>query len=343
MLSAALMILGSTKAFLTPPPQQLRTVRRANSLVDDLLRAVDGTDGGVTATAEQKAAILKQIEQLEASYDRAPFDDAENLYRDGTVVYVGQASSKAANAAGGRFRGRIGRTIFRTRGLFQHLIAPDRAVNCVTFRLFGLVDGAAVLTGKVTRAAKLPPRREAQVRDPGLVEDAERIEVGSSGAQSELTQALAATEPGPASRSACLVEFARPRIALGTAVFELGPESSVALDTTYLDERVRVIRGGVSDIPFVIHEGRRGRRDGRGRVAAHRRVRARHQTEGLARARSRCRGARRRRVPEARRRAAAARPGPGRRRVLAARARRPATRSCWPTRRGIDKVSQLNI
>mgnify|MGYP001178704514 CR=1 FL=1 len=87
MLSAALMILGSTKAFLTPPPQQLRTVRRANSLVDDLLRAVDGTDGGVTATAEQKAAILKQIEQLEASYDRAPFDDAENLYRDGTVAY----------------------------------------------------------------------------------------------------------------------------------------------------------------------------------------------------------------------------------------------------------------
>ena len=252
MFSAALM-LGSTKAFLTPPPQQLRTVRRANSLVDDLLRAVDGTDGGVTATAEQKAAILKQIEQLEASYDRAPFDDAENLYRDGTVAYVGQASSKAANAAGGRFRGRIGRTIFRTRGLFQHLIAPDRAVNCVTFRLFGLVDGAAVLTGKVTRAAKLPPRREAQVRDPRLVEDAERLEVGSSGAQSELTQALAATgEPGPASRSACLVEFARPRIALGTAVFELGPESSVALDTTYLDERVRVIRGGVSDIPFVI-------------------------------------------------------------------------------------------
>ena len=109
MLSA-LMILGSTKAFLTPPPQQLRTVRRvrtvrrANPLVDDLLRAVDGTDGGVTATAEQKAAILKQIEQLEASYDRAPFDDAENLYRDGTVAYVGQASSKAANAAGGRFR-----------------------------------------------------------------------------------------------------------------------------------------------------------------------------------------------------------------------------------------------
>ena len=252
MFSAALMLLGSTNAFLTPPPQQLRTVRRANSLVDDLLRAVDGTDGGVTATAEQKAAILKQIEQLEASYDRAPFDDAENLYRDGTVAYVGQASSKAANAAGGRFRGRIGRTIFRTRGLFQHLIAPDRAVNCVTFRLFGLVDGAAVLTGKVTRAAKLPPRREAKVRDPRLVEDAERLEVGSSGAQSELTQALAATEPGPASRSACLVEFARPRIALGTAVFELGPESSVALDTTYLDERVRVIRGGVSDIPFVI-------------------------------------------------------------------------------------------
>jgi hypothetical protein len=239
---------GATKKLL-PTYELLPTY----ALVDNLLDAVDGTDRGAIATTEEKAAIATQIERLEASYyNGAPFDDAENLYRDGTVAYVGQASSKAANAAGGRFRGRVGRALFRTRGLFQHIVTPDTAVNIVSFRLFGLFDGAAVLTGTVKRTSKSYKRLEAMVKDPKLVEAAERIEAGASDAQSKLTEARSAVETGPISASACLVEFAKPRIALGGAVFELGPTSSVALDTTYLDERIRIIRGGVSGIPFVI-------------------------------------------------------------------------------------------
>ena len=65
-----------------------------------------------------------------------------------------------------------------------------------------------------------------------LGEGGERGEVGASGEQSEHAQGLAATAPGRGSRSACLVVFAGTRIGRGTAVFELGPESYVAVDTT---------------------------------------------------------------------------------------------------------------
>lgn len=43
----------------------------------------------------------------------------EELFRRGEVVYVGQSDSGRSNAAGGKFRGRIGRLFFRTTGLFQ--------------------------------------------------------------------------------------------------------------------------------------------------------------------------------------------------------------------------------
>jgi hypothetical protein len=35
-------------------------------------------------------------------------------------------------AAGGRFRGRIGRTLFQTAGLFQSVLEPDIATNKVS-------------------------------------------------------------------------------------------------------------------------------------------------------------------------------------------------------------------
>jgi hypothetical protein len=43
-------------------------------------------------------------------------------------------------AAGGRFRGRIGRTLFQTAGLFQSVLEPDVATNKVRQ---GLATGRA--------------------------------------------------------------------------------------------------------------------------------------------------------------------------------------------------------
>jgi hypothetical protein len=55
----------------------------------------------------------------------------------------------AAAAAGGRFRNGIGRSIFRTSGLFQSVLEPDVATNKVQFNLLGLLPGAVGLRGRV--------------------------------------------------------------------------------------------------------------------------------------------------------------------------------------------------
>jgi hypothetical protein len=92
---------------------------------DRLLALIAGTDRGVKASKAARAEISSLIGQLEASFDGidalAP-SRAGQLLRNAEVVYVGQSSSKQANAAGGRYRGRIGRLLFQTDALFQHVL-----------------------------------------------------------------------------------------------------------------------------------------------------------------------------------------------------------------------------
>ncbi|CAN0581604.1 unnamed protein product, partial [Ectocarpus sp. 12 AP-2014] len=65
------------------------------------------------------------------------------------VAYVSSGSSQRGNPAGGRWRGRVGRTLFRqaTEEMFQHLLEPATAVNMVVFRAFGLLTGCVTLRG----------------------------------------------------------------------------------------------------------------------------------------------------------------------------------------------------
>ena len=121
-----------------------------------LLALVAPTDAGVAATDEQRAEIGALIEQLEAGWKGTDcFAYESQLLQRTQVVYVGQSSSKKANAAGGRYRGRIGRALFRTDYLLQHVL-PDAAVNVIAFRLFGLIPGAAVLKGTWSKDFSVP-------------------------------------------------------------------------------------------------------------------------------------------------------------------------------------------
>ena len=123
---------------------------------DRLLALVAPTDAGVAATDEQRAEIASVIEQLEAGWKGTDvFAYESQLLQRTQVVYVGQSSSKKANAAGGRYRGRIGRALFRTDYLLQHVL-PDAAVNVIAFRLFGLIPGAAVLKGTWSKDFSVP-------------------------------------------------------------------------------------------------------------------------------------------------------------------------------------------
>ena len=178
--------------------------------VDQLLDVTAGTDRGVRAKEGTRNIIDGLIARLERSYKGTDASETpEWLYRDSEVVYVGQRSSKRANAAGGRFRGRIGRLLFRTTALYQHIQKDGeslRAVNANRFRFLGLLPGCAVLRGAAEKETDL--------------------------------DALSAKFDRTLSENTLRASFDRPKIAFGPLVFEAGPASVVRLDTTYLDDRV---------------------------------------------------------------------------------------------------------
>jgi hypothetical protein len=116
-----------------------------------LLELIEGTDRGVQATDEARRTIAALIGELEDGWRGTDvFSAAQEPYllRRTEVAYVGQASSGRANAAGGKYRGRVGRLLFRTTALFQHVLPDAVAVNVIQFKLLGLVPGAAVLPGR---------------------------------------------------------------------------------------------------------------------------------------------------------------------------------------------------
>ena len=207
---------------LVPPtqPRQRLTVAhnvasanvnaRNAKYVDQLLDVAAGTDRGVRAKEGTRNIIDGLIARLERSYKGADASETpEWLYRDSEVVYVGQRSSKRANAAGGRFRGRVGRLLFRTTALYQHIQKDGdglRAVNANRFRFLGLLPGCAVLRGAAEKENDL--------------------------------EALSAKFDRTLSENTLRASFERPKIAFGPLVFEAGPASVVRLDTTYLDDRV---------------------------------------------------------------------------------------------------------
>ena len=236
------MFAVSVSVFALLPQAQLRapvsrslrapvSVRSsAPSLTSDeqLLSLIDGTDRGVAATPERRAEIGSLIEELEASWcgtDAFAAEQQPLLLRRTEVAYVGQSDSARANAAGGKYRGRIGRLVFQTTALFQHVLEDNVAVNVIQFRLLGLIPGAAVLPGTWTQAS---------------AEEREQLRRGSSRALTPNT---------------VRVQFRPPRVCFGRTgalmTLQMGPETSVGLDTTYLSDALRICRGAGSGVPFV--------------------------------------------------------------------------------------------
>ena len=103
-------------------PALTLTTLSAPSADEQLLALIDGTDRGVATTRERRAEIGSLIEELEESWrgtDAFASEQQPLLLRRTEVAYVGQANSARANAAGGKYRGRIGRLVFQTTALFQ--------------------------------------------------------------------------------------------------------------------------------------------------------------------------------------------------------------------------------
>ncbi|KAL1512049.1 hypothetical protein AB1Y20_005323 [Prymnesium parvum] len=219
--------LGSTTRPPRPRAPPLLALH-ASSPVAQLLSLVAPTDVGIECSEATRAeidALIRSLEESWAGTDAFSPPMAPLLLRNAEVCYVGQRASAASNAAGGKYRGRVGRLLFRTEALFQHVLPHALAVNAVHFRLLGLLEGKAILRGAWRRADA--DERAALRRGGGP----------------------------PLSENAIAVDFEPPRLALGRAgrllLLQLGPASKVALDVTFLDETIRICRGASSGVPFV--------------------------------------------------------------------------------------------
>lgn len=121
----------------------------ARETVDTILSKIANTDAGSDLGPEEKEAVDAMIEGLEKDYlsnPLRPLDDP-TIFDNYEVSYVSSGGKQEGNPAGGRWRGALGKYIFRTTGLYQNLLKDNLVVNIVGFRFLSLLQGLVVLKG----------------------------------------------------------------------------------------------------------------------------------------------------------------------------------------------------
>ncbi|KAL4445848.1 hypothetical protein ABPG77_009047 [Micractinium sp. CCAP 211/92] len=196
---------------------------RASQLVDQVLEAIRDTDGGDRVSPAMRQQVDGWLQELGAIGDaraQRPLQDP-NIFGNYEVAYVSMGKAQYGQPAGGRFRGGLGKLLFRTTLLAQSVLQPDVVTNKVAFRLLGLIPGSVGLRGSFVSC----PDREG----------------------------------GEDRKDTVKVFFEPPVLSLpGGVHIRIGPPSSVVLKTTYVDERVRLglgsrgsyfvfTRGGAAD------------------------------------------------------------------------------------------------
>ncbi|CAN0118158.1 unnamed protein product, partial [Ectocarpus sp. 13 AM-2016] len=178
----------------------------AAELVTSLLGKIEGTNRGVDCTPEQQKEIDGIIDQLNTLGADKDWLNDSRVFGNYNVAYVSSGPSQRGNPAGGRWRGRVGRSLFsRTEEMFQHLLEPATAVNMIVFRAFGLLTGCVTLRGDFKAIPDKPNFVKASFGPP-------------------------------------LINF----LGKHGLTIRSGPKSSVRLAATYVDERVsaRLLGGG---------------------------------------------------------------------------------------------------
>ncbi|CAM9837294.1 unnamed protein product [Choristocarpus tenellus] len=82
-------------------------------IVSEILQRIQGTDRGARATLEQREEIDALIEKLNTIGEGTDWLSDPKIFGNYNVAYVSSGSSQRGNPAGGRWRGRLGRFIFR--------------------------------------------------------------------------------------------------------------------------------------------------------------------------------------------------------------------------------------
>ena len=192
------------------------------SLRDRVLKLVEDTDRGVDATRDRKREIATAIESLRTEVD-ADGDDAsvssylddERIFGNYDVAYTASGDDYYGEPAGGRFRGALGRRLFKTTTVRQALYEPNIVVNEVTFMLLGFLSGRVSLAGTFS------------------LWQGDSVNKGDGDRVAERD-----------TRNTVRAYFEQPELELGRVKMRIGPKSTVVLSTTYLDDKLRLGVGG---------------------------------------------------------------------------------------------------
>ena len=208
----------------------------SNSLLDTekVLTIVRNTSNGIKLDSTQKMIVENWIDKQNLEYmalnaSRSALEDSR-LLGNYDVAYVGVGGSQEGNPAGGGYRGRLGRAIYRNEGLYQHILPSENSsadatvVNYIRGTLLGLLTLNVILKGK---ACRLPDERRQQ---------------------------LVSKYGTPLSAGTVCAEFGPPILGLSwrhkssagpgkCLALQLGSPSDVVLDTTFLSDQVRLGRG----------------------------------------------------------------------------------------------------
>lgn len=193
----------------------------ATELVTALLDIVGTTSDGsrdASLTPEETDAvvdILNRLEEIGASATPRPLADPR-IYGNYNVSYTLMGNRQYGQPAGGRFRTGIGALLFRTTGLFQSVLAPDVVINKVALRILRCIPCYVGLRGKLVE-----------------VEGTDGVKAGDT----------------------VKVYFEPPVLGFPFGIVaRIGPQSTVVLKTTYVDERVRIGKGSRGSL-FVFSRG----------------------------------------------------------------------------------------
>lgn len=205
---------------------------------EEVLAIVEGSDSGSDISDDKKAAVDSWLVQ-KSEGDCLPIDK-QDLLGNYIVSYVSAGKSQKGNPAGGNYRGRIGRLLFKTTGLYQHLLDEEtensqgriEVINLVVGRLLTILELNVVLRGF---ARRLNTTEKQQV--PLLGVNALEAEFESPRIMLRVGGLLSKIPLMPPS----FISWMDNNFNL---LFQIGPESSVVLDTPYADRLLRCGMGG---------------------------------------------------------------------------------------------------
>lgn len=126
----------------------VEAVTTASEAANRLYHLVRDLEPGQDPQATIKTEIDDLIEVVENDPIGRPLEDP-TIFDNWQVSYVStaRATKQEGQPAGGRFRGRIGRLIFRLTELCQSAISPNIITNKLGFTLLGMIRGSVGLRG----------------------------------------------------------------------------------------------------------------------------------------------------------------------------------------------------